>query len=73
MSGYMVDGAKVKGFEDQPQITHHLTYNKRNRAGVEKEAYICPVEDGLGFKSCKQAECSACGNPSVRVVAGALH
>jgi len=73
MSGYMIDGAKVKGFEDQPQITHHLTYNKRNRAGVEKEAYICPVEDGLGFKSCKQAECSACWNPSVRVVAGALH
>ena len=73
MSGYMVDGAKVKGFEDQPQITHHLTYNKRNRAGVEKEAYICPVEDGLGFKSCAEAECSACWNPATRVVAGALH
>ena len=73
MSGYFVDGGKVKGFDDQPQIAHHLTYNKRNKHGVDTEAYICPVEDGLGFKSCDEANCSACWNPSVRVVAGALH
>jgi len=73
MSGYMVDGGPVKGFDDQPQITHHLTYNKKNRHGVSKESYICPVEDGKGFKSCKEADCSACWNPSIRVVAGALH
>ena len=73
MSGYFVDGRKVKGFDDQPQIAHHLTYNKRNKHGVDKEAYICPVEDDLGFKSCDEANCSACWNPSVRVVAGALH
>lgn len=73
MSGYMVDGGRVKGFDDHPQITHHLTYHKRNRHGVEKESYICPVEDDKGFKSCDEANCSACWNPSVRVVAGALH
>ena len=73
MSGYFVDGGTVKGFDDQPQITHHLTYSKRNRDGAVSKGYICPVEDGLGFKSCDQANCSACWNPSVRVVAGALH
>ena len=73
MSGYFVDGGTVKGFDDQPQITHHLTYSKRNRDGAVSKGFICPVEDGLGFKSCDQANCSACWNPSVRVVAGALH
>jgi len=73
MSGYFVDGGAVKGFDDQPQITQHLTYNKRNRDGAVSKGYICPVEDDLGFKSCDEANCSACWNPSVRVVAGALH
>jgi len=69
MSGYMVNGDKVKGFDDCQQITHHLVHSDRDRA----QGYICPVEDGKGFSSCEESNCFACWDRSVNVVTSGLH
>ena len=51
MSCYMVNGDKVKGFDDCKQITHHLVHSDIDKA----QGHICPVEDGKGFSSCEEA------------------
>ena len=69
MSGYMVDGDKVKGFDDCQQITHHLVHADRDKA----RGHICPVEDGKGFSSCEEANCFACWDRDVNIVTSGLH
>ena len=69
MSGYMVNGDKVKGFDDCKQITHHLVHSDIDKA----QGHICPVEDGKGFSSCEEANCFACWDRSVNVVTSGLH
>ena len=69
MSGYMLDGGIVKGFEDCNQITHHLVHTDRDKA----RGHICPVEDGDEVTSCKQANCYACWDRNVNVVTSGLH
>ena len=69
MSGYMLDGDIVKGFDDCNQITHHLVHTDRDKA----RGHICPVEDGNGVTSCKQANCYACWDNGVNVVSSGIH
>ena len=69
MSGYMLDGGIVKGFDDCKQITHHLVHTDRQSA----QGYVCPVEDGKGVTSCEQANCYACWDRNVNVVTSGLH
>jgi len=69
MSGYMLDGGIVKGFDDCNQITHHLVHTDRQSA----QGYVCPVEDGKGVTSCEQANCYACWDRNVNVVTSGLH
>jgi hypothetical protein len=70
MSGYMVDGPPVKMGEHGDKVSHHLIYTKTAPTG----SYVCPVgvKDSQ-FKSCSEAECYACWDKSVPVVAGRLH
>jgi len=69
MSGYMLDGDKVKGFDDCKQIAHHLVHTDRQNA----QGYVCPVEDGEEFTTCDDANCYACWDRNVNVVTSGLH
>ena len=69
MSGYMVDGPPVNMGEHSDAVSHHITYTKTKGSG-----YDCPVEiEGSQSSSCAEAECYACWDKSVPVVAGRLH
>ena len=70
MSGYMVDGPPCNMGEHEDKVSHHLTYTKTTPKG----SYVCPVEvEGSQPSSCSEAECYACWDKSVPVVAGRLH
>ena len=75
MSGYMVDGPPVKMGEHEDQVSHHITYTKTSSEGfMIHKAYVCPVEvEGSQFESCSKANCYACWDKSVPVVAGGAH
>jgi hypothetical protein len=70
MSGYMVDGPRCNMSKHDDKVSHHLIYTKTAPTG----SYVCPVgvKDSQ-FKSCSEAECYACWDKSVPVVAGRLH
>ena len=70
MSGYMVDGPPVKIGKHGGEVANFITYTKTTPAG----SYVCPVEvEGSQPSSCSEAECYACWDKSVPVVAGRLH
>ena len=75
MSGYMVDGPPCNMGEHSDEVTHHITYTKTSPEGfMIHKAYVCPVKvEGSQSKSCAEAECYACWDKSVPVVAGGAH
>jgi hypothetical protein len=75
MSGYMVDGPPVNMGEHSDAVSHHITYTKTSAEGfMIHKSYVCPVEvEGAISSSCAEAECYACWDKSVPVVAGRLH
>ena len=75
MSGYMVDGPPCNMGEHSDAVTHHITYTKTSPEGfMIHKAYVCPVEvEGAQSSSCSEANCYACWDKSVPVVAGGAH
>ena len=75
MSGYMVDGPPCNMGEHSDAVSHHITYTKTSAEGfMIHKSYVCPVEvEGAISSSCAEAECYACWDKSVPVVAGRLH